>query len=93
MGERFVVLNKGLQSSIYKIPAIQTARLRNELQEEAFELFEDLGAAKKAGLLIIERYAEAEKKQYLISEPDPELETRREAIEGLTESAVERFFI
>ncbi len=40
MNTRFVVVDHGLDTSVYKIPANQTARLKNEFGNEGLEFFD-----------------------------------------------------
>ena len=61
MNTRFVVVDHGLDTSVYKIPANQTARLKNEFGNEGLEVFDSFEDAKAAALLVVNRLDEASK--------------------------------
>jgi hypothetical protein len=55
MDTRFVVVDRGLDTNVHKIPAHQTARLVNEIGKEYLEIFENFADAREAALLIVSR--------------------------------------
>ena len=96
MTTRFVVVDNGLETSVYKIHANQTARLRNEFSGEDLELFDDLERAKQAALAILGRHEEAEKEASRRSfsfRSDNKFDSLKSALSGLTEDRVETFFV
>lgn len=95
MNTRFVVVDHGLDTGIYKIYAQQTARLLNEFGNEYIEIFDSLEDAKAAALAIVNRHGEAARQsQWQFSfRPDPRIETLKTAFSDLTEDRVETFFV
>ena len=64
MNTRFVVVDHGLNTSVYKFHAHQTARLKNEFGSEGPEVFDNFEDAKQAALLIVRRYDEVSKESH-----------------------------
>ncbi len=95
MNLRFVVLDRGLDSEIYKIPAVQSARLSNELWDQQFEVFDSLADAKKAAMVIVSRYDDAAQKQgsKFTEEADPRIARLHATLNNLTEDRVQPYFI
>ncbi len=96
MTTRFVVVDHGLNTSVYKIPANQTARLKNEFGDEGLELFDDLETAKQAALAILGRHEaaskEADKRSFSFRSDNP-FDGLKTALAELTEDRVESFFV
>jgi hypothetical protein len=94
MSTRFVVVDHGLDTGIYKIHAHQTARLWNEFGNENIEIFDSLEDAKAAALVIINRYDDAAKQsQWRFSfRTDPHIAGLKVRFTELTEDRVETFF-
>lgn len=95
MDYRFIVLDRGLESNVYKIPVHHTARLENERGPEKIEVFERFPDAKEAALVILSRYGEMAKKQTrsFSIRRDPRLESVKTQISQLTEDGVETYFL
>lgn len=96
MTTRFVVVDHGLDTSIYKIHANQTARLRNEFGNEGIELFDDLEQAKQAALAILGRHEEASKeggRRSFSFQSDNRFDSLKTAVSNLTEDRVVTFFV
>ena len=96
MTTRFVVVDHGLDTNVYKINANQTARLKNEFGNEGIELFDDLEQAKQAALAILGRYEEASKEASRRSfsfQSDNRLDSLKRSLSDLTEDRVETFFV
>jgi hypothetical protein len=92
---RFVVLDRGLDSSIYKIARPQTARLKNEIGDQEHEIYEDFDEAKEAALLIVGRYDGRMQRRHrsFAERPQEQVEAHKSRISSLTEDSVETFFI
>ena len=58
MDKRYVVFDRGLATEILRINANLAARIRNEAAGENLAVFDSLEEAKKATLVIVERYAD-----------------------------------
>ena len=58
MKKCYVVFNKGFATEISRINVNQIARLRNEAGGQDLDIFDSLEDAKKATLVIVERYAD-----------------------------------
>lgn len=95
MRTRFVVVDHGLDTGIYKIFAHETARLLNEFGKENIAVFDSLEEAKDAALEIIGRHDKAAREsQWQFSfRPDPQIESLKTAVSNLTEDHVETFFV
>ncbi len=95
MNTRFVVVDHGLDTSVYKIPSNQTARLKNEFGNEGLEVFDSFEDAKAAALLIVNRHDEASKQgpQRFSFQSDPEIDSLKSELSGLTEDRVKTFFL
>ena len=95
MTTRFVVVDHGLDTGVYKIAAHQTARLLNEFGKENIEIFDTLEAAREAALLIICRYDETQNQsQWRFSfRANPQVESVKKEISELTADRVETFFV
>ena len=95
MNWRFVVVDHGLKTSIYKILVNQTARLMNEFGRENIEIFDKLEDAKEVVLLIVKRYEEAAKQNHhqISYRPDPRIEMLRAEMSELTENRLETFLV
>lgn len=96
MTTRFVVLDHGLTTSVYKIHANQTARLKNEFGNEGIELFDDLEQAKQAALAILGRLEEVSKEANRRSfsfQSDNPFDSLKTALTALTEDRVDTFFV
>ena len=95
MNWRFVVVDHGLKTGIYKILVNQTARLMNEFGRENIEIFDKLEDAKEVVLLIVKRYEEAAKQNHhqISYRPDPRIEMLRAEMSELTEDRLETFFV
>ena len=95
MNTRFVVVDHGLDTSVYKIPANQTARLKNEFGNEGLEVFDSFEDAKAAALLIVNRHDEASKQgpQRFSFQSDPQIDSLKSKLADLTEDRVEAFFL
>jgi hypothetical protein len=95
MNTRFVVVDHGLNTSVYKFPANQTARLKNEFGDEGLEVFDDFEDAKQAALLIVNRHDEASKQNHrrFSFQADPQIANLKSQLTGLTEDRVETFFV
>ena len=94
MKYRFVVLDRGLDSGIYKIAQPQTARLRNEIGDQKHEIYEDFDEAKRAALLIVGRYDGQiqRRRSAFAARPQQQVEAYKLKISSLTEDAVETYF-
>lgn len=92
---RFVVLDRGLDSEIYKIPAVQSARLANELWDQKFQVFDSLADAKKAAMVIVGRYDDAAQKEgrKFTEKADPRIARLHATLKDLTEDRVQPYFI
>ena len=95
MSTRFVVVDSGLDTGIYKIPANQTARLRNEYGNEGLEVFDELEEAKRAALQIVARHDEASQQDHrrFSFQADPQIVDLKSRLSNLTEDRVEMFFL
>ena len=95
MNTRFVVVDRGLDTGVYKILTHQTARLVNEIGKGNLEIFENFADAREAALLIVSRYDEASRQSEwrLSFQADPQIESPKAEISELTEDRVEAFFI
>ena len=95
MDTRFVVVDQGLDSGVYKMPTNQTARLINEFGNENMEIFDTLEDAKHAVLQIVNRCEEASKRSHrdFSFRANPAVESRKAQISDLTEDQVETFFL
>ena len=95
MRARFVIVDHGLDSGIYKIFAQQTARLLNEFGEENIEIFDSLEDAKGAAFAIVKRYAdEAAQSQWQFSfRPDSRVENLGALLSDLSADRVQTFFV
>jgi hypothetical protein len=95
MEYRYVVLDRGLDSNVYKIPLHHTARLENERGPERMDVFENFHDAQKAALRIVSRYGEAARKRAhsFSVRRDPRLESVKSQISQLTEEGVETYFL
>ena len=95
MNLRFVVLDRGLDSEIYKIPAVQSARLANELFDQKYQVFESLADAKNAAMVIVSRYGDTAPKSAgkFSAQTDPRIARLHSKVSGLTEDRVQLFFI
>ena len=95
MNYRFVVLDRGLESNVYKIPVHQTARLENEGALDDVRVYENLPEAKEAALMILSRYGEAAKKSVrrFSVRTDPRIESMKAQISELTEEGVATYFL
>lgn len=95
MRTRFVVVDHGLETGIYKIFAHETARLLNEFGKENIAVFDRLDEAKDAALDIVGRHDKAARDdQWQFSfRPDPQIQRLKTAISDLTEDRVETFFV
>lgn len=95
MNLRFVVLDRGLDSEIYKIPAVQSARLANELWDQKFQVFDSLADAKNAAMVIVSRYEDAaqKKESNFTEKADPRIARLHATLKDLTEDRVQLFFI
>jgi hypothetical protein len=95
MSTRFVVVDHGLDTGLYRIDTHQTARLLNEFGKENIEIFDSFEAAREAALLIINRYAEAwTQSQWRFSfRANPQVESLKKEISELTADRVETFFV
>jgi len=58
MEKRYVIFDRGFATEIARINANLTARTRNEAAGEDLAVFDSLEDAKKATLVIVERYAD-----------------------------------
>ena len=95
MNTRFVVVDHGLDTSVYKFHANQTARLKNEFGNEGLEVFDSFEDAKAAALLIVNRHDEASRQSHkqFSFQSDPQIDKLKLALSGLTEDRVESFFL
>ena len=95
MSTRFVVVDHGLDTGVYKIATHQTARLLNEFGKENIEIFDSLEAAREAALQIICRYDEARThSRWRVSfRSNPQVESVKKEISELTVDRVETFFL
>lgn len=95
MRTRFVVVDHGLDSGIYKIFAYETARLLNEFGKENIAVFDALEEAKGAALEIIGRRDKAarDSERRFSFRPDPQIERLKAEFAVLTEDRVETFFV
>ncbi len=95
MDKRFVLVDRGLTSSIFKFPRNQKARLESELANEDHEYFDSLAEAKAAGTVIVSRYEKGTKKAtgMFAAKPDPALEHLKSQLTYITEDAVEDYFL
>jgi hypothetical protein len=95
MKHRFVVLDRGLESNVYKIAQHLTARLENERGGEKIEVFESFPDAKEAALVIVSRYGEASKKstRSFSTKKNPRFDSLKAQISQLTEDGVETYFL
>jgi hypothetical protein len=95
MNTRFVVVDHGLDTSVYKIPANQTARLKNEFANEGLQVFDSFEDAKAVALLIVNRHAEASKQghQRFSFQSDPQTDSLKSELSGLVEDRVKSFFL
>ena len=89
------VVDHGLDTSVCKIPANQTARLKNEFANEGLEVFDSFEDAKAAALLIVNRHGEASKQgpQRFSFQSDPQIDSLKYELSGLTEDRVKSFFL
>lgn len=94
MNTRFVVVDRGPDTGVYKILTHQTARLVNEIGEENLEIFENFADAREAALLILSGYDEASRlSEWRLSfQSYPLTESRKTEISEHTEDRVENFF-
>ena len=88
-------MDHGLNTSVYKFHAHQTARLKNQFGNEGLEVFDDFEDAKQAALLIVRGYDEASKQSHMrfSFQSDPQTERQKSELSGLTEDRVETFFV
>ncbi len=95
MNTRFVVVDHGLNTSVYKFHAHQTARLKNEFGNESLEVFDNFEDAKQAALLIVRGYDEESKQSNMrfSFQSDPQIERQKSELSGLTEDRVETVFV
>ena len=95
MNTRFVVVDHGLNTSVYKFHAHQTARLKNEFGNESLEVFDNFEDAKQAALLIVRGYDEESKQSHMrfSFQSDPQIERQKSELSGLTEDRVETVFV
>ena len=95
MNTRFVIVDHGLDTSVYKIPANQTARLKNEFGNEGLEVFDSFEDAKAAALLVVNRHDEASKQghQRFSFQSDSQINSLKSELSGLTEDRVKSFFL
>lgn len=95
MTTRFVVMDHGLETSVYKIHAHETARLKNEFGNEGLEVYDSFEAAKEAALLIVNRHDEASKQGHrrFSFQSDPQIDNLKSELSGLTEDRVQTFFV
>ena len=95
MTTRFVVVDHGLNTSVYKINANQTARLKNEFGNEGLEVFDTFEAAKAAAILIFDRYDEESRQgpRRFSFRSDPQIDNLKSELSGLTEDRVQTFFV
>ena len=95
MATRYVVVDHGLNTSVYKFSAHQTARLKNEFGNEGLEIFDDFEAAKAAALLIVTRHDEASKQSHgrFSFQSDPQVSNLKSELSGLSEDRVQLFFV
>ena len=95
MNTRFVVVDHGLNTSVYKFHAHQTARLKNEFGNEGPEVFDNFEDAKQAALLIVRSYEEVSKQSHkrFSFQSDPQIESLKSELSSLTEDRVGTFFV
>lgn len=95
MNTRFVVVDHGLNTSVYKICANQTARLNNEFGNEGLDVFDTFEDAKAAAILIFNRYDEESKQgpRRFSFQSDPQIDSLKSELSGLTEDRVPTFFV
>ena len=95
MSTRFVVVDHGLNTSVYKFPGNQTARLKNEFRNEGLEVFDRFEDAKEAALLIVNRHDEASKQDHrrFSFQSDPQVDSLKSKLVDLTEVGVKPFFL
>jgi hypothetical protein len=95
MTTRYVVVDHGLDTGIYKIHMQQTARLLNEFGKENIEIFDSLEDAKSAALVIVDRLDDRQRhNQWQFSfRSDPRVAGLKASLSELTEADVETFFV
>ncbi|HEX9770811.1 MAG TPA: hypothetical protein VGA50_16690 [Kiloniellales bacterium] len=95
MSTRFVVVDQGLNTGVYRIHTHQTARLLNEFGNENIEIFDSFEDAREAALLIIGRCDEAWKQSQwrFAFRSDPQIERLKREFSELTADGVETFFV
>ncbi len=62
MEKHFVLIDRGLQSSILQFARNQKAHVESELLNEDHEYFDSLDDARQAGMVILGRYEKGTKK-------------------------------
>ena len=92
----YFIVERGPQTELYKFPANQGARLRNEfaVSSEKVDFFDDFETAKEATLIIVERYTQnIQRSSGMFSKrPDQQTANRLERLSGMTEEQVEQYF-
>ena len=92
MDKRYVVFNRGLATEIERINANLTARIRNEAAGENLAVFDSLEEAKKATLVIVERYAGQRRPGMFSSAPKDSVRDRLSQLSALTEDDIDDYY-
>jgi bisphosphoglycerate-independent phosphoglycerate mutase (AlkP superfamily) len=91
---RYVVLDRGLDSEIYKFSPDRTKEVVGELFNEKIELFDDFDEARDAAFVIISRYEKTAKGQRKNAFSFPQASRVRaikRGLTGLTEDELEQY--
>ena len=91
---RYVVLDKGLDSEIYKFSSDRTKEVVGELFNEKIELYDNFHEARDAAFVIISRYEETARGQSRNAFSFPNASRVRaikRELSGLTEDELEQY--
>jgi hypothetical protein len=94
MEKRYVVFDRGFATEIARINANLTARIRNEAAGEDLAVFDNLEDAKKATLVIVERYADQLRPSpgMFSSAPKDNVRDRLSQLSALTEGDIDDYY-
>jgi hypothetical protein len=94
MDKRYVVFDRGFATEIARINAHLTARIRNEAAGENLAVFDSLEEAKKATLVIVERYADQLRPSpgMFSTAPKDSVRDRLSQLSALTEEDIDDYY-
>lgn len=93
----YIVLKRGEDAEIFKVPVSLTARVVNEfaLSNEQVDVFKEFNEAKNATLVIVKRYADSRPKQtgMFARKQTAKISERLNRLSGLGVDDVEQYFL